>query len=80
MKTQKQMCYEAGRKAAERFADVDWLRKHTALHHIADGLTAEQAWDVEKDINSRIGRQMSILFPDIETLEHYMSWAIKQAK
>ena len=78
--TQKQLCYNAGRKAAERFADIDWMRKHTAIHHVEDDLSISQAWIIESDVNKRLSHQSSILFPDLETLDHYMSWARSQSK
>lgn len=77
--TQKQLCYNAGRQSAQRFNDIDWLRKHTALHHIADGFSISQAWIVEEDVNRRLKHISSILFPDTKTLDFYMSWARKQS-
>jgi len=78
MITQKQLCYKAAARTAQRYNDIDYMRKQTALHHVQDGLDLCDAWEIEQDVNRRLRHVESILFPDKETLDRYMSWARAQ--
>jgi len=79
-KSQLQLCRSAMYAMHQFNIELDWARKAMAQHHVDDGKTLDEAWEIEKDVNSRIARKKSIIFPSKRDLKNYMNWYIENRK